>query len=720
MQTCIKHPDRLAATIATLHSDGDEFVVPLCTDCIQEARHNRVSFAKEIIAIIKGEREPALVGAGAPAGAVVKEKVQVGTKTPTLDKFGRDLTQLAREGKLDPAIGRKKELDRTIQILGRRSKNNPIFIGEAGVGKTAMAEAVAQMIAEGNVPESFRDKRVVSLDLAGAVAGTKYRGDWEERLKNIVEEVKAAGNIILFIDEFHTVVGAGAAAGAMDASNILKPALARGEITMMSATTMDEYRKYVEKDQALARRTMPVQLDPPTSEEAVAILKGIAHRYEVHHRLRYEPEALEAAVRLAARYVRDRNLPDSAIDLMDEAGARVAIANAKPDTVGAEIKRKIELLTAELQAAINEQAFERAAELKEEKRILEAELMQHKESLAAVPQDAPVVTAEDVASVVSAWTGIPVETLTATERERLLRLEEDLAKVVIGQEEAVRVVARALRRSRAGLKPPNRPAGVFLFAGPTGVGKTLLAQELATRLGNNKEALIRIDMSEYMERSAISRLIGAPPGYVGYEEGGQLTDAIRRHPYAVVLLDEVEKAHPEVFNLLLPAFDEGFLTDAKGRKIDARNVIFIMTSNLGSSTGPAKRPLGFAAAEGHDAQQEAVMSAVKEFFRPELINRIDEIVVFRPLGAAELRRIVRLEVDKVAKRMADLGTELRLTEGAIDLIAKAGMDPQYGARPIRRAIQRHVEDVLADYLLAQTPGPKLTLVKAGDTLAIKS
>jgi ATP-dependent Clp protease ATP-binding subunit ClpC len=626
------------------------------------------------------------------------------TNTSTLDQFGRDLTQYARDGKLDPVVGREKEIERVVQILSRRTKNNPCLIGEPGVGKTAIVEGLAQRINDGRVPELLKDKRVVSLDLASLVAGSKYRGEFEERLKKVMEEIRQAGSIILFIDELHTIIGAGAAEGAIDASNILKPALARGEMQAIGATTIDEYRKHVEKDAALERRFQPVMVEEPNQEDAIAILKGLRDRYEAHHRVEITDAAIEAAVRLSDRFVTDRFLPDKAVDLIDEAASRVRLSTfvAPPDLK--ELEAKLEEVRKEKEAAVQGQEFEKAARLRDKETKLKEDLDRHKiEWQQKKVTNKSTVTEEDIAHIVSSWTGIPAAKLTQNESERLLNLEAVLHEKVVGQDEAVRAVARAIRRARAGLKDPKRPIGSFVFLGPTGTGKTHLAKALAEALFGDEDAVIRIDMSEYMERHTTSRLVGAPPGYVGYEEGGQLTEAVRRRPYSVVLLDEIEKAHPEVFNILLQVLEDGRLTESKGRTIDFRNTVIIMTSNAGAQVIRGDKQLGFTVAESeeqaHEKMKSRVMDEVKKLFRPEFINRIDDLIIFHSLTMEHLKDIVRLEIKNVGNRLKEHGVQLTISDPALEKLVKEGHDPTYGARPLRRAIQRLLEDPMSEEAL---------------------
>ncbi len=672
-----------------------------------------------------------LLGGNVHPQAPMAKAKQAKSTTPALDSFGRDLTVMASEGKLDPVIGREKEIERVIQILSRRTKNNPVLIGEPGVGKTAIAEGLAQRIVDGKVPEILKDRRVVSLDLASVVAGSKYRGEFEERLKKVMEEIRNAGNIILFIDELHTIIGAGAAEGAIDASNILKPALARGELQAIGATTLDEYRKHVEKDAALERRFQPIMVEEPNVEEAIQILKGLRDRYEAHHRVEITDKAIEVAVRLSDRYVSDRFLPDKAVDLIDEAASRVRLRSyvAPPDLK--KLESQLDEVRKEKEAAVQGQEFEKAARLRDREQKLKEELEAQKaEWEKKKVTDKSVVTEDDIAHIISSWTGVPVKQMTMEESDRLLNLEEQLHKRYVGQDEAVTAIARAIRRARSGLKDPKRPIGSFIFLGPTGVGKTELARALAESLFGDEDALIRIDMSEYQERHTVSRLIGAPPGYVGYEEGGQLTEAVRRKPYSVIVLDEIEKAHPEVFNTLLQVLDDGRLTEAKGRTVDFKNTVIIMTSNAGADLIKRQGVMGFAASSkdmmDYESMKQKVMDEVKKTFRPEFINRLDEIIVFHPLTREDLMRIVTLELKKLGKRLEESGLSLEVTDAAKDILVDKGYDPTFGARPLRRAIQRQVEDELSeemlrghfqfgDQVLVDAQDGKLTFTKKGKT-----
>ncbi len=639
----------------------------------------------------------ALPGFGAQAG--------VKTKTPALDAFGRDLTQLAKENKLDPVIGRHKEIERVIQILSRRTKNNPVLLGEAGVGKTAIVEGLAQSVIAGNIPEVLRHKRIIVLDLALMVAGTKYRGQFEERIKAVMEEIKRSQDVIIFIDELHTLVGAGAAEGAIDASNILKPALSRGEMQCIGATTMDEYRKYIEKDAALERRFQTIIVEPPSVEETIEILKGLREKYEAHHRIVFKDEALEAAAKLSDRYISGRFLPDKAIDLIDETGSRARLnALVVPPQIK-ELEVKVESLKKEKEAYIKSQDFEKAAGLRDQERIARQELEQlNRDWSETKDKMRPEVTAEDIAKIVAQWTGIPLFRLEEKDSEKLLKIEDQIHKRIIGQDEALSVIAHALRRSRAGIKDPKRPIGSFIFLGPTGVGKTLLSRALAEFMFGDEDALIQLDMSEYMEKFNVSRLIGAPPGYVGYEEGGQLTERVRRRPYSVILLDEIEKAHPDIFNLLLQVFEEGRLTDSFGRKVDFRNTIIIMTSNVGAEMIRKAGSIGFKSQKEEVTYQEMknkLLEEVKCTFKPEFLNRIDEIIVFRPLIKDDLEQIVDIEIGHLTERLKEQKISLEVTKEAKDFLIEKGFDPVFGARPLKRTIQRFLEDPLASEIISK-------------------
>ena len=621
-----------------------------------------------------------------------------------LDKFGRDLTKAAKNGEIDPVIGREKEIERVIQILSRRTKNNPVLIGEPGVGKTAVAEGLALEISKGNVPEILRDKRVVSLDLTGMVAGAKYRGDFEERIKAAIDEVKSSGNTILFIDELHTIIGAGAAEGSADAANILKPSLARGDFQVIGATTLNEYRKYIEKDAALERRFQPVKVGEPTQEQAVEILKGLRDSYEAHHKVKITDEAIEAAVKLSSRYIADRYLPDKAIDLIDEGASKVRLAAmTSPDNVK-DLEDKVKNLENEKASAVNEQDFERAAKLRDEQKRVQAELDEAKKSWQERREDkCGEVDAEIIAKIVSDWTGIPVVQLTKEESDRLLHMEEVLHERVVGQNEAVTAVAKAIRRGRVGLKDPKRPVGSFIFLGPTGVGKTELCKALAQAMFGDENAMLRLDMSEYMEKHTVSKLLGSPPGYVGFDEGGQLTEKVRRKPYSVVLFDEIEKAHPDVFNMLLQILEDGRLTDSQGRTVDFKNTVIIMTSNVGARMITDKqKSLGFAQEEKAQKQEDIrslVMGELKKVFRPEFLNRVDDIIVFNKLTQDEIKQIAGKMLETLSKRLAAMDITITFTDAAITAIADKGFDDSYGARPLRRAIQSEIEDVLSEKLL---------------------
>ncbi|MCJ0915423.1 MULTISPECIES: ATP-dependent Clp protease ATP-binding subunit [Mammaliicoccus] len=624
--------------------------------------------------------------------------------TPTLDGLARDLTVIAQDGTLDPVVGRSDEITRVIEVLSRRTKNNPVLIGEPGVGKTAIVEGLAQAIVQNEVPETLKGKRVMSLDMGTVVAGTKYRGEFEERLKKVMEEIHQAGNIVLFIDELHTLIGAGGAEGAIDASNILKPALARGELQCIGATTLDEYRKYIEKDAALERRFQPVTVDEPNTEDSIAILKGLRDRYEAHHRINISDEAIEAAVNMSDRYISDRFLPDKAIDLIDEASSKVRLRNYTTPPSLKELESELETVKKEKDAAVHSQEFENAANLRDKQTKLEKQLEDTKnEWKKAQGEKNTCVTAEDIAVVVANWTGIPITKLNETESERLLNLETILHERVIGQNDAVKSISKAVRRARAGLKDPKRPIGSFIFLGPTGVGKTELARTLADAMFGEEDAMIRVDMSEFMEKHSVSRLVGSPPGYVGHDDGGQLTENVRRKPYSVILFDEIEKAHPDVFNILLQVLDDGHLTDSKGRKVDFRNTVIIMTSNVGAQELQNAKFVGFGAKESgpdYETIRKTMMDELKQQFRPEFLNRVDDIIVFHKLEKTHLKEIVNKMVGNLTKRLSEQGIHITLSDSAQEKIADEGFDPEYGARPLTRAIQKHVEDNLSELILS--------------------
>ena len=684
---------------------------------IEEGQSYAVAFLKELgvnpeelsSKILSASEGFSGAGKSAPAG-----KKSDG-KCPTLDKFGRDLTAEAKAGKIDPVIGRGEEIQRVIQILTRRTKNNPCLIGEPGVGKTAIAEGLALKITDGEVPEILENKRVVSLDLTGMVAGTKYRGDFEERIKTALDEVKKSGDVILFIDELHTIVGAGSAEGSTDAANILKPSLARGELQVIGATTLNEYRKYIEKDAALERRFQPVTVGEPTEEEAVEILKGLRDKYEAHHHVKITDEAINAAVKLSSRYISDRYLPDKAIDLIDEAGSRVKLQSMTPPENIRLLEDEIKTISAEKTASVNAQDFEGAAKLRDREKEKTEQLKKLKEQWHESNRHAGgEVTAEEIAEIVSGWTGIPATTLTEEEGQKLLRLEDTLHKRLVGQDEAVSAVSRAIRRGRVGLKDPKRPTGSFLFLGPTGVGKTELCKTLAETMFGSENAVIRFDMSEYMEKHTVSRLVGSPPGYVGYDEGGQLTEAVRRKPYSVVLFDEIEKAHPDIFNILLQILDDGVLTDSQGRKVNFKNTVIIMTSNVCARAISEQKSLGFGdkdtAAKDDKTIKDEVMTALKAQFRPEFLNRIDDIIVFKQLEKDDITEIARRLLKVLSDRIFDnMEITLSFTEKAVEKLADAGFDKVYGARPLRRAIQNAIEDSLSEEILSGK-------IKRGDTV----
>ena len=670
-----------------------------------------VDLTKVRTQVIRMLGETAEVTPGGPSGR---------TKTPTLDEFGSNLTQMAIDNKLDPVVGRAKEIERVIQILGRRTKNNPVLIGEPGVGKTAIAEGLASRIASKDIPDILEDKRVVTLDIGLLVAGTKYRGEFEERLKKIMDEIRSAGNVILVIDEVHTLIGAGAAEGAIDAANILKPALARGELQCIGATTLDEYRKHIERDAALERRFQPVMVGEPSVDETIEILYGLRDRYEAHHKLKISDEALVAAAKLSDRYISDRYLPDKAIDLVDEAGSRVRLINSQLPPAAKELDKELRQILKEKDDAVRSQDFDRAGELRDREMEIKAEIRtiaQTKSNGASGDGIEPIVTEEDIAHIVASWTGVPVNKLTESESEKLLHMEDTLHQRLIGQDDAVKAVSRAIRRARVGLKNPNRPIASFVFSGPTGVGKTELAKSLASYFFGSEEAMIRLDMSEYMERHTVSKLIGSPPGYVGYNEGGQLTEAVRRRPYTVVLFDEIEKAHPDVFNMLLQILEDGRLTDAKGRTVDFKNTLLILTSNIGSKViEKGGSGIGFDFAEdANESQYNRIRSLVNEelknYFRPEFLNRLDEIIVFRQLNKLEVTQIAEIMLKEVFGRLTEKGIVLEVTDRFKDRLITEGYSPSYGARPLRRAIMRLLEDSLAEEILSGR-------IKDGDTALV--
>ncbi|MFA5255340.1 MAG: ATP-dependent Clp protease ATP-binding subunit [Candidatus Omnitrophota bacterium] len=643
-------------------------------------------------------------------------------KTPALDAFGRDLTKLAKDNKLDPVIGRKNEMERVIQILSRRTKNNPVLLGEAGVGKTAIVEGLAQKVVAGDIPEILKDQKIIILDLALMVAGTKYRGQFEERIKAVMDEIKRSDDIIIFIDELHTLIGAGGAEGAIDASNILKPALSRGEIQCIGATTLDEYRKHIEKDAALERRFQTIMVEPPTVNETIEILKGLRDKYEAHHRVKFTDAAIEAAVKLSDRYITGRYLPDKAIDLIDEAGARarLSITTAPPDVK--DVEDRMETVKKEKEQSVKDQDFEKAAKFRDEERKLKEKLggikKEWKESRSKIE---PKVSDEDIANIVSKWTGIPIVKLEEKEQAKFLNMEDSLHKRVIGQDESISVIAHAVRRSRAGIKDPRRPIGSFIFLGPTGVGKTLVARALAEFMFGDEDAIIQIDMSEYMEKFNVSRLVGAPPGYVGYDEGGQLTEKVRRRPYSVVLLDEIEKAHPDVFNILLQMLEEGRLTDSFGRKVDFKNTIIIMTSNIGAETLKKQGSIGFKSQEEevtYQSMRSRLLDEVKKVFKPEFLNRVDDIIVFRPLTKEDLGKIIELEIKDVESRLKDQHILIELTSEAKDFLIERGFDKVFGARPLKRTIQRFLEDPLAEDIIKGNykNGAKVRVTAKADSL----
>ncbi len=664
----------------------------------------RLDIVREEVISLLGEGQP---GPAAPTASTRSPGGGTKSKTPTLDEFGRDLTQMAKESKLDPVIGRIDEIERLIQILSRRTKNNPVLIGDPGVGKTAIVEGLAQKIASGDIPDLLMNKRVMTLDLAAVVAGTKYRGEFEQRLKNIIEEIRRAKNsIILFIDELHTVIGAGAAEGAIDASNILKPALARGELQCIGATTFDEYRKYIEHDAALERRFQPITVDPPTIEDTIRILTGLREKYETHHKVKFTDDALTAAAELSDRYIADRFLPDKAIDLIDEAGSRARLQTTVLPQNLKEKETEITQLSKDKDTAISSQEYEKAARLRDKEKELRKTLDDSKKKWKEKRETTqPTVSAEEIAGIVAKWTGIPVQRLTEKESDRLIQLEEDLHKRVVGQEEAIKSLSQAIRRSRTGLKDPKKPIGSFIFLGPTGVGKTELGRAVSEILFGEEDSMVRIDMSEYMEKFSVSRLIGAPPGYVGYEEGGQLTEAVRRKPYSVVLLDEIEKAHPDVFNILLQVLDDGQLTDNLGHKVNFKNTVIIMTSNVGARLISKGKSLGFLveddAKRDYQSMKETVMEEVKRAFNPEFLNRIDDVIFFHALSKEDMKKILEMMLSRVKDKLKSQGFTIQLSDEAKSHLLEKGFDPHYGARPLQRTIQRLVEDTLATEILAK-------------------
>ena len=699
----------------------------LLSALLKETDSAAVTILRELdvsVSDVAAALQKSMGSAGSYKSSAEAKKAKTRSNTPTLNQFGRDLTEAAGKGLVDPVIGRGKEIERVIQILSRRTKNNPCLIGEPGVGKTAIAEGLALKISAGEVPETLRDKRIVAMDLTGMVAGTKYRGDFEERIKSAVDEVIKAGDVILFIDEIHTLVGAGSAEGAVDAANILKPSLARGDMQIIGATTIEEYRKNIEKDAALERRFQPVMVGEPSEEEAIEILRGLRDKYEAHHKVRITDESILAAVKMSARYIGDRFLPDKAIDLVDEAASRVRLRafTAPPDLKA--LEDRLKEIGEEKAYAVNNQEFERAAQLRDEEKTVRAELDAQKKAWQEKNSGSTdEVTGEEIAQIVSQWTGIPVVQLTQEESERLLHMEDELHRRIVGQDEAVRAVARAIRRGRVGLKDPKRPIGSFIFLGPTGVGKTELCKTLAATMFGDENAMIRLDMSEYMEKHTVSRLVGSPPGYVGYDEGGQLTEKVRRRPYSVILFDEIEKAHPDVFNMLLQILDDGILTDSQGRKVDFKNCVVIMTSNLGADriTGQNGGTLGFSGTErdgmlSYDKIRDSVMGELKRALRPEFLNRVDEVIVFRQLTKPDIREIARRLLETLSARTAQMDVDVSFSDEAVDRIADAGFDPVYGARPLKRAIQSQIEDPLSERMLdgsVQANTPYLCTVRDG-------
>jgi len=702
--------------------EGDGVAARVLKNLDVDIEQTRQEILKELDPNFAQQEEQATAEPGSPEKAPVEKKGEV--KTPALKAFGRDLTEIARKNEMDPVIGRKNEIERVIQILCRRTKNNPVLLGEAGVGKTAIVEGLAQEIAQGNVPELLRDKRVITLDLALMVAGTKYRGQFEERIKAVMDEIRRSKNIILFIDELHTIVGAGSAEGTMDASNIIKPALSRGELQCIGATTLNEYRKYIEKDAALERRFQAVKVEAPSIEEAILILKGLRPKYEDHHKAEFTDKAIEASVKLSDRYITDRYLPDKAIDLMDEAGSRARIGTMTRPPEVKDIEADIEDIKTKKERAIKNQDFEGAASMRDKEKHAKEKLESVLKDWRTTREEKRVkVDEEDILHVVSKWTGIPLQRMEQGEMARLLKVEEEMTKVVVGQKEAVSAICKALRRSRADLKDPRRPIGTFALLGPTGVGKTLLAKTLAEQMFGDNKSLIQLDMSEYMEKFNVSRLIGSPPGYVGYEEGGQLTEQVRRKPYSVVLFDEIEKAHPDVWNMLLQILEEGKLTDNVGRVVNFRNTIILMTSNIGSDTIKKQTSMGFSPitdANSYEQMREKILEEAKKTFRPEFLNRLDDIIVFRAMTKPDLIQILDLEISKVMNRlMKNRNIALNLDEKAKDFLVGKGYDPQYGARPMRRAVERFLEDPLAEELLKGVlhDGEPISVTSEGDKLA---
>lgn len=701
-----KHIIDMAAAQARIMKHSYVGTEHLLIAVIKEGQSAAVNIMAQLGAQPQDTLEDIIDALVSPSPVATEAKQNEKSGTPTLDQFGRDLTELADKNMIDPVIGRQKEIERVIQILSRRTKNNPCLVGEPGVGKTAIAEGLALKIAFGDVPETLKDKRIIALDMTGMVAGTKYRGDFEERIKTAIEEVTKAGDIILFIDELHTLVGAGSAEGSVDAANTLKPFLSRGELQVIGATTLEEYRKHIEKDAALERRFQPITVGEPTEEEAIEILKGIRDKYEAHHKVKITDEAIIAAVKMSSRYIGDRYLPDKAIDLIDEAASRVRLKEftAPPDLK--QLEEKMKAISEEKAAAVNTQDFERAAQLRDEEKELSARLEDAKNSWKEQSsRTTGEVGEQEIAEIVSSWTGIPVVQLTQEESERLLNMEDELHRRIVGQDEAVSSVSRAIRRGRVGLKDPKRPTGSFIFLGPTGVGKTELCKTLAAAMFGDENAMIRLDMSEYMEKHTVSRMVGSPPGYIGYDEGGQLTEKIRRRPYSVLLFDEIEKAHPDVFNILLQILEDGVLTDAQGRRVDFKNCIIIMTSNVGANLiSKQVGTLGFSANEpgealNHSSIRDAVMGELKKAFRPEFLNRVDDIIVFHQLQMQDIQEIARRMLATLAKRVGEMDIKIEFSEETVEKIANAGFDPVYGARPLRRAIQSQIEDKLSEEML---------------------